>query len=137
MKSQEVVTLRRVFSESKTAGVFTPEENTEWILFFRKLKAEDTEIKEALKELQEKYKLQWDEKTGQLDLKKTGEDNWMSYLKAESFLMNKESGVEIKKILTEKQIFMLKDKNDYTTDFVDFLLDTLVKEEKPEQQPEG
>ena len=134
MKNQDVVTLRTVMSESKTAGIFSPEEDVDWTVLYRELKAEGEKIVETLKEFQEKNKLQWKE-NGQLDIEKTGKENWMKYLELERTFLNRDSKVEVKKFLSEKQIYGLKDKNDYTTEFVDFLLKSLVQKSEPVPSP--
>lgn len=133
MRNQDILTVKSIFSESKTAGIFNAADNVEWSEFFKKLKAESESIIETLKEIQQKYPLVWQE-TGQIDIKKTGAPVWMGYLEAEQIYLNKQSELTVPKFLSEDQIFRLKDKNDYTTEFTDLLLETFKKEQPVESE---
>lgn len=128
LTAEDVIIMSENISKSKTAGIFSPEKNVKWVELHRKLKAFGLEIKGALEDLQTQHGIVW--KDDRLDLVKTGEKNWETYQAAYQLILRKPAEIELERFLTEDEVYRLKDKNDYTTEFVEFLINHLgVKED--------
>lgn len=125
---REAFAVSEVISASKTAGLFTPDENLKWVAFYRQLKAVADETRDILKDMYAQYEVVWIDQQ-HVDVRKTGEENWKNYQEAEAKLMDGLSGVVVEKFLTEDKVVALKDKNDYTTQVMEYLITLLVNKD--------
>lgn len=128
LSAEEVIVTSEAISKSKTAGVFSPEKNVKWVKLHRMLKKAADEAKEALEDLQRQHDIVF--KDGRIDFIKTGEQNWMTYQSAYQLMMKNSISLELERFLSDDEVYALKDKNDYTTEFMEFLINYLgVKED--------
>lgn len=127
LTAEDVIIMSDVVSKSKTAGIFSPEKNVKWVNLHRDLKRIAEESKGALEDLQNQHDIVF--KDGRVDFLKTGEQNWLTYQTAYQLMMRKTVDITLERFLTEDEVYALKDKNDYTTEFMEFLINYLgVKE---------
>ena len=128
LSAEDIIVMSEVVSKSKTAGIFSPEKNVKWVNLHRQLKKHADEAKGALEDLQKQHDIVF--KDGRVDFLKTGEQNWLTYQAAYQLMMKEKVSIELERFLSEDEVYSLKDKNDYTTEFMEFLINNLgVKED--------
>lgn len=129
LTNQDVIILAEVVAMSKTGGIFSPDENSEWTRLHRALQKALEGINERLKQLGTQMELKMLDGNS-IDVAKTGEAQFMAYKKAEKSVLDEKAEVEIKKFISsETKVYSLKDKNDYTTGIQELITKLLVKEE--------
>jgi len=127
--NQDVLVFSEVVAMSKTGGIFSPDENTEWTKLHRALQKCLEGINERLKQLATQMEIKLLDGNS-IDIAKTGEEQVRAFKRAEQNILQEKADIEIKKFISsETKVYSLKDKNDYTTGIQELITKLLVKDE--------